>query len=272
MVHAEKRLPQAAEEPTSESLALHQNPLSLVFLICALFYLISLALSMRLETYNPVVTWWAPAPAIMQYMGVNTLEDTLLAREFWRLILTPFLHINLIHIFFMLLLTGYVGTLSLLNLNLDRKRFWITLFASGLLGGLCSLAWQYGIAGSYPSLGLSPIIFGFLAMNYSQCHAQFDLLLAKRFQQMLILAHSAALLLAVSGLVNVDHAAHIGGMVAGYVCGWSFHKKVKKQDPPSPIPMLYLLLEHGLLFVCVVGFLYGCFEVILNILPFFPSN
>lgn len=263
LVKVEEKTEPDTQEPQTQ-LAFYQNPLALVFLLITLFYLAGLGLSMRLKGYDPVTEWWTPDPAILQYLGSHSLVDTWQAHEAWRLLTASFLHTNLIHVCFMTLLAGYIGTLSLLNLELNRKRFWITLFLTATIGGLCSLIWQRLFAGSYTSMGLSPILFGFLAMNLSHFHLQYDLLLAKRFKQLLIIAYSVAILLGVSGWVHVDHAAHIGATLAGLFCGWHFEFN---RDRPR-----WRILEQIFLFVCIVGFLYGIFEVIQNIAPLLPQR
>lgn len=265
LVKAEKQLPiiQEVEQPTQQ-LTLYQNPLALVFVVTMLVYLTALALSMRLQDYNPVAQWWSPDPAVLYYLGNHSLADTWTANEWWRLLLSPFLHVNLVHVFVMLVLTGYIGTLSLLNLDLSRKRFWITLFACAVTGGATSIAWQAISGTSAVSMGLAPIVFGYLGLNYSHGRRRMDLLLAKRFQQLLIIAHSVAIIVSVSGLAFVDHAANVGAMTAGLWCGWYFDRH-REQN-------YWRICEQVFLLTCQVGVLYGLVSIAQNLWAFVPKN
>jgi membrane associated rhomboid family serine protease len=260
-VSAEKKV---VEHPIEKvQLPLHQNPLALLFLLTTTFYLVALGISMLLQDYNPITQWWAPSQAILSYMGANTFSDTWQAQEFWRLLLYPFVHANLIHVFFMLILSGYVGSLSLLNLDLNRRHFWLTFFLSALAGGGLSFLIQSGFDLGNHSIGLSPVLFGFLGLNYLRSRLQFDFLLAKRFTHLLLIAHAISVILDVAGWVSVDHAAHFGAMAAGMLSGWYFEKQMKHR--------LFKLGEQAFLFACTVGFLFGCYEVAQNLFPLFAS-
>ena len=142
--------------------------------------------------------------------GANFNPFTL-GGEPWRLVTSMFLHLHILHLLVNMFalytlgrdLEGGVGTL----------RFVILYFICGLAGGLMSLAFNVYV----PSVGASGALFGLFAYRLGA-----DLLGTyndrQQFTAVIInFVIFLVIMTAVSFFMNLDHAAHAGGFVAGLV-------------------------------------------------------
>ncbi|AYB32416.1 rhomboid family intramembrane serine protease [Chryseolinea soli] len=142
--------------------------------------------------------------------GANFNPFTL-GGEPWRLVTSMFLHGHVLHLL--------VNMFALYSLGRDLEgdvgplRFVILYFICGLAGGLASLAFNVYV----PSVGASGALFGLYAyrlgadlMGTYDDRRQFTLVIINFVIFLVIMT-------AVSFLMNLDHAAHAGGFVAGLV-------------------------------------------------------
>ena len=144
------------------------------------------------------------------YFGANSREFVLNG-QFWRLITHQFAHWSFFHLFFNMYALAYIGLL--VEHVLGFKKYVITYLISGICGGLMSLAFHesgYMTGASGAIMGL----FGaFLAILVSKAFE-------KNATRALLISTVAVLaIMLINGSLNksVDNAAHIGGLVSGFV-------------------------------------------------------
>lgn len=136
--------------------------------------------------------------------------------QWWRLLTALFVHLSLIHLLLNVWVLWNVGRLA--ERLYGTGSFLFLYFASGLLGSLASIAWLP----SNVSAGASGAIFGILG-----AHLAFLAHRDSRIPPQIFRAHWFSTLLFVlfnliQGIVSpgIDNAAHVGGLLGGFVLGW----------------------------------------------------
>jgi rhomboid protease GluP len=170
--------------------------------------------------------------------GANFRPVTL-AGQWWRLLTSCFLHIGIIHLLMNLYALLYIGIQ--LEPRLGKTRFLSAYLLTGIAGSANSLYWHELTV----SAGASGAIFGmygvFLAMLTTN-------LIEKSARQTMLTSIAIFvgynLLNGVRG--GIDNAAHIGGLIAGIVIGYSFYPSLVKPDKENlkhmTVAMLTLLI------------------------------
>ena len=132
--------------------------------------------------------------------------------EYWRLLTSVFLHAGVMHVgynMFTLLIIGFF-----LEEALGRSKFVIIYILSGIFASYASLYWNENSVG----VGASGAIFGMAGLFLA---AQLFNILKPDFNRGLLAATIAYiginLLIGLSG--GVDNAAHIGGLLFGFITG-----------------------------------------------------
>lgn len=158
----------------------------------------------------------SPQTGDLVQWGANTTGGA--ARgEWWRLFTSMFLHSGLMHLF--MNAVGLVLAGLLLESLLGRVRYAVLYMASGLAASLTSLWWHTDLIG----VGASGAIYGLFG-------AVISIMLFRRSVRMdgnqgilgLVVAYAAiGLLFGLFG--NTDNAAHIGGLLCGFLLGTPLH-------------------------------------------------
>jgi len=144
--------------------------------------------------------------------------------EYWRFVTTIFLHIDIVHLFFnmyaLLILGQFVEPL------LGRRNFIALYFLSGISGGILSVL----IHPQYTSVGASGAVFG-LAGAALAARVLFAQHLANAPAEFRRTSHRQTILLLGIILYNlligfmmdfIDNAAHVGGLVGGFISGYYY--------------------------------------------------
>lgn len=173
--------------------------------------------------------------------GANFRPSTL-DGQWWRLLTSCFVHIGIFHLLLNMYALLYIGLM--LEPQLGRTRFLSAYLLSGIGGSAASLYWHDLTV----SAGASGAIFGlygvFLAMLTTN-------LIEKSARKALL---TSVLVFVGYNLVNgmkggIDNAAHIGGLVAGLVIGYSFYPSLVRPQQLnlkySTIALLTALLFTG---------------------------
>jgi len=155
-------------------------------------------------------------PTLLFKMGAVDSASILYLHQYWRLVAALFLHANIQHIFFNMVSLFLFG--RMLEKPLGSARFLVLYFVSGLFGALLSVALHtYG-----ESVGASGAILGLVGF-YIYVQLQSDKkdhpALSYRLRQLLGLGLA---LYALSLTPGVDNAGHVGGLIAGIICGVAF--------------------------------------------------
>jgi rhomboid protease GluP len=141
------------------------------------------------------------------------------AGEYWRLVTCMFMHGGWVHIAVnMYMATGWA---TALERALGAKRFALVYFLSGLAGSCASVISGW-IFGTHLSVGASGALFGVvgavLALRRRQL-GSFEAFFADRGIRSLLVQIGILTAIGLT-LLHLDNAAHIGGLVTGFVATW----------------------------------------------------
>ena len=144
--------------------------------------------------------------------GPATLEG-----QWWRLFTATFLHFGLVHLLFNMLGLWSLGSLT--ERLFGWRSFLIIYLASGLCASLASLWWHPLLN----SAGASGAIFGVLGallafMVNPRTRIAPHIAKAQRNSALIFIAYN---LLNGATHVGIDNAAHVGGLLAGFMLGWA---------------------------------------------------
>ncbi len=200
------------------------------------------------------VNWLFPDPQSMVRWGGNFRPETL-HHGWWRLFTSVFLHYGIIHLLLNMSALFYIG--RILEPLVQSKRFLLVYLVSGIFGSLFSLYWNTAVV----SAGASGAIFGmmglylFLLLNKSihEPGNRNELVFMSVFVALNLLAgiRSSTSVLPMT----VDHAAHIGGLLAGFLSGKILAASLEEPDHRASWRQALLILVSGTLVVTVTLFL-----------------
>ena len=134
-------------------------------------------------------------------------------KEYYRLITSMFLHDGVSHIGSNMLILGAMG--FLLESRSGHLKFGLCYFGAGIGGGLCSMAYAYHVGKFTFSVGASGAIFGlmgillYLVIRHRGAYGGITL-------PRMLFGVACSVYLGVTSQ-NVDNAAHIGGLITGFV-------------------------------------------------------
>ncbi|GGX71333.1 rhomboid family intramembrane serine protease [Saccharospirillum salsuginis] len=163
---------------------------------------------------------WFPARALVE-LGANFGPLTL-DGQWWRLLTSVFLHGGLLHIVFNAIVLANIGIF--LEPLLGRVSFIIVYLLTGLLASTASLVFNDNVV----SVGASGAIFGmygfFLALLTTN-------LFKPDFRSMFLknTLGFVGLNIAIGFFGPIDNAAHIGGLVSGFVLGYVWLPYVRRR-------------------------------------------
>lgn len=168
---------------------------------------------------NVVVYYWDPIQGYRFLLGGSLkVYDVLVKGEEWRLATAMFLHADLNHLFNNMIIVLFMG--NMLERAVGHFSFGSIYLLSGIFGNVCSLFYKLAAGVASPSIGASGAVFGMDGLLLALV-----LWNARRMPVITpIRALFAVLLSLYNGFVssNIDNAAHVGGLVAGFVLGCLF--------------------------------------------------
>lgn len=175
------------------------------------------------------------------YVGGNNRE-LVLNGQFWRLITHQFVHGSFFHLFFNMYALAYIGLM--VEHKLGIRKYLTIYLLSGICGGVLSLFFHlegYMVGASGAIMGLFGAFIALLISNAFEKNAT---------RALLISTVSVTLLMLISGLRGkTDNAAHIGGLVSGFLVAYIlFNEKLL-------ILKLTLQLRYVITFVLVFLFI-----------------
>jgi rhomboid protease GluP len=188
----------------------------------------------------------APTGESLIPLGANYGPRTL-AGEPWRLLTSAFLHFGVLHLAMNLFALATTG--PLVERLLGSRRFGVLYVTAGVLGSLASVCVHPEVV----SAGASGSVFGvygalaaFLTRHRSAIPAR--ALKSLSGGAIGFIAYNLAFGFAKTG---IDNAAHLGGLVAGALCGLLLGRPLGRAEPdlaptrgapPEAIPALAVLL------------------------------
>ena len=143
--------------------------------------------------------------------------------EWWRLLTSMFVHGGIMHILMNMIGLFFVGLI--LEHQLGSVRYLIAYLLTGIVASLTSLWWHdtsFSVGASGAIFGLYGIILALLLTNvYSQWVKKTFLVSALIFVGLNLLA----------GLLpDIDNAAHVGGLLSGFVIGLILYPTLKHHN------------------------------------------
>lgn len=172
--------------------------------------------------------------------GANYAPLTL-SGDWWRLLTCVFLHFGIIHLAMNMYSLYNIGIY--LEPMLGKTRYVAAYLCTGIFASLTSL-WWHG-SNAVVSAGASGAIFGMYGLFLALLTT--SLIPAKVRQALLQSIGIFVIYNLVYGLKSgVDNAAHVGGLLSGFITGYVYSltlKKEKQQQPPLKwvVPVLILL-------------------------------
>ncbi len=139
----------------------------------------------------------------------------LVKKEYGRIIWSLFLHGDTHHLFSNMILLFAVGTM--IEDKMGHVRFALLYFASGIGGGIFSLAYKVMTNDWVMSVGASGAIFGLDGVLLAMA-----LLWRESLSDMTPVKVGLMIVLSLYGGfagANIDNAAHIGGLAVGFAAG-----------------------------------------------------
>lgn len=148
-------------------------------------------------------------------LGMLNVSGVVVNREYGRIIWSMFLHADINHLFSNMLILFFLG--SMIEKEIGHICYGILYFLSGIGAGLLSVFYKLMTYRPAPSLGASGAVFGLdgvlLAMVFLW-HERLPNVTTTRVVLMIVLS-------LYSGFTggNIDNAAHIGGLLVGFLGG-----------------------------------------------------
>jgi len=165
--------------------------------------------------------------------GANYRPLTAGAGQWWRLLTSTFLHVGFVHLAFNMVGLLFVGIF--LEPALGKGRMAAVYLLTGIGASLMSLWWHPATV----SVGASGAIFGlygvFLALLTTQF---FPSVFKKSFMISVVVFVGGNLLMGLAG--GIDNAAHIGGLISGFILGYVLYpglKAGKGDEDENPFSM-----------------------------------
>jgi rhomboid protease GluP len=192
------------------------------------------------------VDFMSPDTESLIRWGAN-LRPVTLEGEWWRLLSNCFLHIGLFHLLFNMYALLYVGLL--LEPYLGKLRFLTAYLLSGIAASTASL-WAHE---QTVSAGASGAIFGMYGVFLAMLTTNF---IDKSVRKALL---TSITIFVVYNLMNgmkggIDNAAHIGGLVSGFIIGYLYYPSLKQNERMDikigSIGLLSVLIIGSCAFVC----------------------
>jgi rhomboid protease GluP len=189
-------------------------------------------------------------PMVHAKWGSNYLPLTL-SGDWWRVISSTFIHFGIIHLLMNMYCLYMIGIY--LEPMLGKVKYITAYLCTGVLASIISLWWHSDIA-EYNSAGASGAIFGMYGLFLALLTTN---LIPKQMRQPLLQSTG---IFVVYNLVygmkgGVDNAAHIGGLISGFVIGYIYVFAIKKEKEEQKLQWIIPLV-----IALTVGTAYGYLE------------
>lgn len=160
---------------------------------------------------NPL---YGPSIETLLFLGAKRTDLIVEEGDFWRLIMSIFLHGGVIHLIFNMLFLYSFGTG--LEIEFGHSRVAYIFLTSGFFGVLCSAIFNPTI----PSVGASGACYGLIGAAWADLWLNFGYYKKTKWKTwMCQLAFGTVLNIALGLIPQLDNFAHLGGLVAGFFTG-----------------------------------------------------
>lgn len=164
------------------------------------------------QVFDPDNATGGPSGSVLEYVG-GKQRSRIRAGQVYRLVLPVFLHAGILHIM------GNLFIQSRVAFSLERRwtapRFVALYLVSGVAGNLVSCAAEPGGL----SVGASGAIMGVLGADLAYCAYNYTAVPLLRQEAVLVAVLAVLNLLVGLATPHTDNWSHLGGLVAGALCG-----------------------------------------------------
>ncbi len=205
----------------------------LIIIICIIMYLLTIIIGDGSTDLNTLMAF-----------GANNVVN-LTNGEFWRLFTSIFIHYGLFHLLVNMYSLYIIG--KQVENYLGKLKFLIVYIVSGISGSMLSSVF---LADNIVSMGASGAIFGMLgSLLYLGYHYRLYLGNALKTQIIPIILIN---LIVGMFILNVDIAAHIGGLIGGYLITSAIGLKGKKDLKESLNSIIVLIIYISFLIYMIL--------------------
>jgi rhomboid protease GluP len=151
-------------------------------------------------------------------LGSRDTFDVLARQEWWRLVMPIFLHGNLLHIGMNTWVLSDLG--PALEELYGSSRYLFLYMATGILGFVASTGWDVILRRLGASIGASGAIMGLIGLQLAISNRRggaYFRMLRRSLIQWVVLIFAFGFFMG-----GIDNAAHLGGLVSGYLFGRVF--------------------------------------------------
>lgn len=148
-----------------------------------------------------------PSAFVVIHYG-STYNPLIVAGEYWRLLASSFMHIDLMHLLFNVMFIFRFG--SMIENIFGKWRMLVIIFISAVMSGLFGFALSTNF-----SLGASGVAYGFIGASVFlgfELRKTFMPLLKQVIIPMLVISTVFSMF-----IPNIDHFGHLGGFVGGFL-------------------------------------------------------
>ena len=168
---------------------------------------------------------------ILYSRGCSGVQGIVIEQEYLRLIYAIFLHWNVEHLFNNMILLLFMG--SMLEKAIGHISYTILFFISGILGNIFSVLVKMSHNDWAVSVGASGAVFGLTGLLLA-------IVLVIRYKVQDITPAKVAIMIGLSlysGFrgANIDNAAHVGGLLAGFLLGLFICSIIRARDAKGNI-------------------------------------
>jgi membrane associated rhomboid family serine protease len=168
--------------------------------------------------------------------------------EYWRFLTPVFLHVNALHL--ILNMANFV----FLGMYLERLFGHIRFLLVYLLGGIISCIASFLFSPDALSVGASGAILGLVGAYAAFVLVHRRAMAGGGLFAIIILIIVISINLGIGFVIpNVDNAAHIGGLVGGFVLGWEFTPFYKKSPSGELVDTHSLSRRWPLALLTILG-------------------
>lgn len=165
----------------------------------------------------------------------GNMRDYTAGGEWWRLISSTFVHIGIVHLLLNMYALFMIGLF--LEPVLGRWKYLAAYLSTGVLASLASLWWHADSVGA----GASGAIFGVYGVFTALLTTNLiDKKMRKPLLQSMAVFVVYNLIYGLKG--EVDNAAHIGGLVSGFVLGYVYYFLQQKDRQAKLFPAIAIVL------------------------------
>jgi len=168
------------------------------------------------------------------YLAIGFVNRTqVLNGDIWRLLSGSFLHFSLMHLVGNMVVLIYIG--SLIESKLGNWTYLLLYLLTGVCGSMTSVLWHNEgvMAGASGAIfGLFGLLLALLSTGFYEVNARRALLIST----VIFVGYS---IIPIGR--DVDHAAHFGGLIAGYIFGWLAYWGLKHQQSTQAVVASFLI-------------------------------